>query len=83
MGRFGTTELVVIFLIVLVLFGSKKLPAIGKGLGQGIRDFRKSIKGEDDIDVTPSSASETSEKPKIEQDINATQSSSVKEKKHA
>ena len=54
MGRFGTTELVVIFLIVLVLFGSKRLPEIGRGLGKGIQNFRKGVKGEDEVNVTPS-----------------------------
>lgn len=57
MGRFGTTELIVIFLIVLVLFGSKKLPEIGRGLGKGIQNFRKSVKGEDEIDVSPEAKS--------------------------
>ena len=50
----GGMELLFIFLIVLILFGSKKLPDIGRGLGKGIQNFRKSIKGEDEIDVTPS-----------------------------
>ncbi len=36
----GTTELLIIGVIVLVLFGAKKLPDIGKGLGEAIREFR-------------------------------------------
>jgi sec-independent protein translocase protein TatA len=37
----GIQELIVIFLIVMVLFGAKKLPEIGKGLGRGIREFKR------------------------------------------
>jgi sec-independent protein translocase protein TatA len=44
----GMGELVVIFLIVLVLFGAGKIPRIAKDLGSGIREFKKSIKDEKD-----------------------------------
>ena len=40
----GPLELGVIFLVVLFLFGAKRLPEIGKSLGEGIREFKKSIK---------------------------------------
>lgn len=49
----GVGELVLIFLIVLLIFGAGKLPEIGEGLGKGIRSFRKSIRQPDEIDVTP------------------------------
>jgi sec-independent protein translocase protein TatA len=42
----GVPELIVIFLIVILIFGAKKLPQIGEGLGKGILNFRKSLKGE-------------------------------------
>ena len=42
------TELLVILLIVLVLFGANKLPQIGAGLGQSIRGFKKALSGEDE-----------------------------------
>jgi sec-independent protein translocase protein TatA len=45
---FGTQELLVIFLIVIVLFGASRLPQIGRGLGEGIRNFRKSVRNDDD-----------------------------------
>ncbi|MBI2540454.1 MAG: twin-arginine translocase TatA/TatE family subunit [Deltaproteobacteria bacterium] len=48
----GIWELVLILLIVLVLFG-RKLPDLGEGLGRGIRNFRKSMREPDEIDVTP------------------------------
>ncbi len=44
---FGFQELLIIFLIVLVLFGAAKLPKLGKGLGEGIRNFRSGLKGDE------------------------------------
>ena len=44
----GPTELLVILLVVLFLFGGKKIPELAKGLGEGIRHFKSSVKGEDD-----------------------------------
>lgn len=41
----GTTEIIVILVIVLVIFGVGKLPEIGSGLGKGIRNFKKGIQG--------------------------------------
>ena len=49
----GMGELLVIFLIVLLIFGPGKLSDIGEGLGKGIRNFRKAVKSPDEIDVTP------------------------------
>lgn len=40
----GPWELLLIFLVVLLLFGAKRLPDIAQGLGKGIRDFRKAMK---------------------------------------
>ena len=47
-GRLGPMELLLIFLIVVLLFGGKKLPEIAKGLGKGIREFKSSVAGEDE-----------------------------------
>lgn len=44
----GPTELVVILLILLVLFGGSKLPGLAKGLGQSIKEFKKAAKEEDE-----------------------------------
>lgn len=49
----GIGELLLILLIVLIIFGAGKLPEIGEGLGRGIRNFRKSVRAPDEIDVTP------------------------------
>jgi sec-independent protein translocase protein TatA len=53
MFGFGVTELILILLIILVIFGAGKLPEIGAGLGKGIKNFKKATSGEDEIDVTP------------------------------
>jgi sec-independent protein translocase protein TatA len=45
-GMPGMWELMVIALIVILVFGATKLPKLGKGLGVGIRNFKKGIKGE-------------------------------------
>ena len=47
MFRLGVPELLVIAVLVLFLFGGKKLPEMGKGIGEGIRNFKKSIKGDE------------------------------------
>ena len=49
----GMPELIVILVIVVVLFGANRLPEIGKGIGQAIRNFKKSTSEPDEIDVTP------------------------------
>lgn len=43
----GTTELVIILVIALLIFGPSRLAGIGSSLGKAIRDFRKSVKEED------------------------------------
>lgn len=44
MPNLGATELVIILLIIVVLFGASRLPQIGRGLGEGIRNFRRGVK---------------------------------------
>ena len=46
-GGFGMGELLVILLIVLLLFGARRIPEIARGLGSGIREFKTSVKDED------------------------------------
>ncbi|MEN2994431.1 MAG: twin-arginine translocase TatA/TatE family subunit [Thermodesulfovibrio sp.] len=48
----GTNELLLILLIVIVLFGATRLPQIGKGIGEAIRNFKKATSEKDDSDVT-------------------------------
>ncbi len=51
----GTHEIFLLLLVVLVLFGAKKLPEIGGGLGRAIRNFKKATSEPDEIDITPKS----------------------------
>jgi sec-independent protein translocase protein TatA len=44
----GTQELIIILGIALFIFGAKKLPEIGKGLGKSIREFKSSVTGEEE-----------------------------------
>jgi len=46
-GSLGLPELLVIFLIILVVFGAGKLPQLGRGLGEGISNFKEGLKGKD------------------------------------
>lgn len=41
----GTTELIIIAVVLLILFGGKKLPELGRGIGDAIREFKKSTRG--------------------------------------
>jgi sec-independent protein translocase protein TatA len=44
-GSLGLPELLVILLIVIIIFGANKLPQLGKGIGQGLKNFKDSVKG--------------------------------------
>jgi sec-independent protein translocase protein TatA len=48
LGNIGLPELIIIFLIILFLFGAGKIPKIARDIGGGIREFKKSINGEND-----------------------------------
>ena len=49
----GATELAIILAIVVVLFGARRLPEIGAGVGRAIKNFKAGVSGDDEIDVTP------------------------------
>ncbi|MBI4844771.1 MAG: twin-arginine translocase TatA/TatE family subunit [Nitrospirae bacterium] len=49
----GASELIIILVIVVILFGATRLPQIGKGIGEAIRDFKKALSEPKEIDVTP------------------------------
>ena len=49
----GSTELFIILAIVVVLFGARRLPELGSGVGKAIKNFKSGLSGKDEIDVTP------------------------------
>ncbi len=51
LGAIGTPEIILILAVVVLLFGSKKIPELMKGLGGGIKEFKKAAKGEDEAPV--------------------------------
>ena len=48
MPTLGTTELIILLVIVLILFGGAKLPQLMRGMGEGMKEFRKATKDEDE-----------------------------------
>ena len=46
MGRIGTTEIILIVVVILILFGAKRIPQLMRSLGSGMREFKKGAKGE-------------------------------------
>jgi sec-independent protein translocase protein TatA len=57
----GMGELLIILVIVLLVFGANKLPQLGDGIGKAIKNFKRGINHDDDIDVTPSDHRVTSD----------------------
>jgi sec-independent protein translocase protein TatA len=55
----GTGEIILIFLVVMVVFGASKLPQLGDGLGRAIKNFKRAVQSTNEIDVTP-------KKPEVE-----------------
>ena len=52
LGNLGTGEIIIIAIIVLLLFGGKKIPELMKGIGKGVKNFQDGVKGlEDDIKI--------------------------------
>jgi len=49
----GAQELIIILIIVVILFGASRLPELGRGIGQAIKNFKKATSEPDEIDVTP------------------------------
>lgn len=54
MGNLGVPELLLILVIVIIIFGANKLPQLGRGIGEGLRNFKESMKtGEEGKDKPP------------------------------
>jgi sec-independent protein translocase protein TatA len=65
LGPIGVSELIIILVIVVILFGVNKLPKLGKGLGEGIRNFKDSMRaGQDDASSGKRSGNDDPTEPK-------------------
>ena len=47
---FGTWELILIVVVVVLLFGAKRIPEVARGIGKGIKEFRKGLESKDDTE---------------------------------
>jgi len=59
----GPTELIIVLVIVLLIFGPKRLPGLGKQLGSGMREFKDSIAGQDEKPELPPRSGDESPPP--------------------
>jgi len=62
MGMPGGMEWILIALVVLLLFGGKKIPELAKGLGSGIKNFKKAVKDDEEIDSVKNNNDEIEKK---------------------
>jgi len=60
----GATELLIVLGIVVVLFGARRLPELGSGVGKAIKNFKAGISGKDELDVTPNKEEVTEGEPR-------------------
>ena len=74
-GKIGGLEILVILILILLLFGAKKIPELARGLGRGLREFKKAVKEVEDIEPDGESASKT--------ESSTTQSTSESEKERS
>ncbi len=66
-GGLGTTELIIILVIVLLLFGGRKIPQLAKDIGLGIKEFKKGLSGNEEIEkITYEDSSDSFTKSKNE-----------------
>jgi TatA/E family protein of Tat protein translocase len=63
MGNLGAGEILLIVLVILILFGSKKIPELAQGIGKGMREFKKALNDvQEDIKITDKSDSSSDKK---------------------
>jgi sec-independent protein translocase protein TatA len=77
MGMPGGMEWILIALVVLLLFGGKKIPELAKGLGSGIKNFKKAVKEDDEDEVVKTDKADIIEDKKAEASVNAEDSKKV------
>jgi sec-independent protein translocase protein TatA len=70
-GSLGFTELILILVIVLIIFGAGKLPQLGEGLGKAIKGFKKSVHEADAIEAEAQAAAQQAAAPQAVADSSA------------
>jgi sec-independent protein translocase protein TatA len=60
MGNFGATEIILILLVVVLLFGGRKIPELMKGIGQGMKEFKKASRVDDETEKKSTDTKEES-----------------------
>jgi len=76
MGMPSMPELLIILAIIVLLFGAKKIPDLAKGLGSGIKNFKKAVKEDDEQEATVAKSEKIEEKesaPKTSDEIKASE----------
>ena len=69
-GGLGTPELIIIMLVVLLLFGGKKIPVLMKGLGKGVKNFKEGVNGiEEEINREPTKPANNAQQRKNSPDM--------------
>lgn len=77
MGMPGGMEWILIALVVLLLFGGKKIPELAKGLGSGIKNFKNAVKEDEKEEVAKSDKADEIENKKTETSVNTEDSKKV------
>jgi sec-independent protein translocase protein TatA len=67
----GPLEIVIVLIIVLIIFGPKRLPDLGRSLGRGMREFKDSVTGKDRDELPAGHEDEKAERPSVAADENA------------
>ncbi len=62
----GTTEIVILLIVIVMVFGLGKLPLVAKQLGAGVRDFQRSVRGDEEDDATPPKQQLDKEQPGVD-----------------
>jgi sec-independent protein translocase protein TatA len=75
-GSLGLPELVIILIIVVVVFGATKLPQLGDGLGRAIKNFKRAVNAQSEIDVSPGSKDSRDKKGEIDEGAESSPKSS-------
>lgn len=65
-GNIGPLEVGIVLIVALLVFGPKRLPELGNGLGRGLREFKNSVTGENDEDETAAAELKSADSAKVD-----------------